>query len=57
MPEPLEIDLPFEQRRLIQIMAQAGVVGETEEEVVAYMVTRHLDDLLRSGCVKLGIDE
>jgi hypothetical protein len=54
MPEPLEIGLNQAQRRLLQIMAEQGVVGSTEEEVVEYMVMRHFDDMMRVGVLKLG---
>ena len=57
MKEPLAIELPHEIRCLLELMAEAGILGGTAEEVSAYLITRELDDMLRSGCVKLGGDE
>jgi hypothetical protein len=51
--EALAIDLPSEVRHMLQAIALAGVLGGTPEEVAAYLVTRGLDDMLRSGCVRL----
>jgi hypothetical protein len=48
--------LTVEQRRILQIMAGAGVTGGTEEEVAVYLITRGIDDLMRSGVLKLGGD-
>lgn len=48
------LDLPPEIVRILQAMAEAGVVGGTVEEVAQYLITREIDDLLRSQCLKLG---
>lgn len=46
--------LTGEQRRILQLMAEAGVVGGTEEEVAVYLITRSLVDMMRCGVLKLG---
>jgi hypothetical protein len=46
--------LTVQQRRVLQIMAEAGVVGASEEEVAIYLITRGIDDLMRDGVLKLG---
>lgn len=44
--------LPRDTMHLLELIAEAGILGGTAEEVAAYLVTRELDDMLRSGCVK-----
>lgn len=54
MPEPLQIELPAETRRLLQIMAmRGGVLGDSEAEIAAYLVLRGVDDLFRCGVMKV----
>jgi hypothetical protein len=52
--DPMHIDVPHEQRLILQAIALVGILGGTPEEVAAYLLTRGIDDLLRSGCVKLN---
>lgn len=42
------------QRRVLQLMAEAGIVGVTEEEIAVYLIARGIDDLMRCGTIKLG---
>jgi hypothetical protein len=49
--------LTTQQRRILQIMADCGVSGASEEEVAVYLIVRGIDDLMRSGVLKLGSDE
>jgi hypothetical protein len=51
--EPFAIELPVETRRVLGSMAQVGVLGGTPEEVAAYLVLRGLDDIFRTGTLKL----
>lgn len=57
MMEPLAVDLPPEVRRLLELIAEAGVIATTPEEAAAYLITREIDDLLRCGAVRLGCAE
>jgi hypothetical protein len=54
LPEPLQVELSHEVRRLLELIAEAGVIASTPEEVAVYFITREIDDLLRSGAIKLG---
>lgn len=54
MNDTLAIELPHEVRRLLQLIAEAGIIARTPEEAAAYFVIREIDDLLRCGAVKLG---
>lgn len=48
--------LTGEQRRILKFLANVGVLGGTDEEVAVYLITRGLDDMARSGVLKLGND-
>lgn len=45
------------QKRLLALLAQDGLLGSTAEEVAAYLVTRGLEELLRSNVIRGRIVE
>jgi len=52
-----EVDLPGETRRCLNALAQAGLLGSTAENVAAYLIIRGIDDLTRSGVLRLESSE
>lgn len=52
----LSVELDHKTERLLELIAEAGILGGTPEEVASYLIKRELDDMLRSGCIKIGGD-
>lgn len=55
MTDPLEIELPHDLRIILRNIAEAGILGETAEDVVAYLVTRAIEGLLLGDTIKLSV--
>ena len=53
MIEPLEVELPAEVRRLLQCMADVGILGSSPGDVAAYLILRGIDDMTRAGVLSL----
>lgn len=54
MSEPLAVELPPETRRILQHMADVGLLGATPGEVAAYLILREIDDLMRAKVLSLS---
>lgn len=52
--EPFEVELPSETRRMLDVIAEAGLLGGTADEVASYLICRGLDDMMRAGVLSLS---
>ena len=54
MFDPLEIDLPPATRRILQFIADVGMIGETPAEVARHLIFCGLQEMVRHGELQLG---
>ncbi len=51
---PVVVKVPIAVSDYINQLARIGVYGRTADEIIAYLVQRGLDDLLRAGVLSKG---